>query len=143
MWTALEAIIRAHHWTPLELFVLLLVLGFIGIMVVDVIVDLLATRRLRIWRRRRSIQRLSGGPTYADPGRMHRETAREVDRLDARVPAPHSPVPLAGPAARAGGVSRSRPAATRVAPGAGRAAGYGTGTSLVFPGHADPKKRRN
>jgi len=67
---------------------------------------------------------------YADVGRMHREVDREVERLAARVPAPESPTPTAGPASRARGPYRSRTAAPRLG-AADRQSDYGAGTSLV------------
>ena len=120
-------------------------------------------RLLRVRWQRRAITSLQGGSRYADPGRLHRETMLEVDRLARRLPPPQPPRQVAGPAVGAGAGDRSPAAPTRVdhtatqpprtpwpsnvcgslstgdghseatSPQLDRKAEYGRGTTLVFP----------
>ncbi|OFW37682.1 MAG: hypothetical protein A3J29_06315 [Acidobacteria bacterium RIFCSPLOWO2_12_FULL_67_14b] len=153
-----QSLVRAHAWTPVETVVALLAgsvsLSIVAAFVADWIVDGLAA--VRRWRCRREVRRgFQGGLSrYADPGRMHRETAHHVQRLAARPPAADAGADrrvdadgvgdAAGvhgdragrPAAGRGHLGARGPAVSRPASGLARdrrAGGYGAGTTLVFP----------
>lgn len=66
------------------------------------------------WRVRHDVA--TGGFTYADPARVHRETQREVGRLADRLSAPESQLPTARPEARRRVGDRSEAAGDRVGP---------------------------
>ena len=130
MWTTAETLIRAHTWSPLELFALLMVLGCLAIVAVDMVFDGLDALGAW-WQRRRMRGFLTGGTHgYADSGRRHRETAREVARLAARVPDSQPAVPVAGPTTGHGSLRRSHTTTAGVA-APDRATDYGRSVVLV------------
>lgn len=155
---------RMHQWTILEgsvLFVALICLFYLLVTLVEAVFD----RCLAAWKRR-AIQRVAQGGVhgYADPARVHRETAREVDRLANGVSGPQHRSSVAELATRQGSAHRFRTSAEGVGPTdvasdpnppptpserhvggdcLDQTAGYGTSTTLVFPASAHPAKRVN
>jgi hypothetical protein len=109
-------------------FVCALVLVFMSAWIVFAVID-----RIVDW----AFARVERDPypeefLYADPGRMHREVDREVERLSHWVPPAQPPTPTAGTTTGAGAPHRSRTAAPRLG-ATDRQSDYGEGTSLVGP----------
>jgi hypothetical protein len=123
-------------------FVLALVLVFMSAWVVFAVID-----RIVDW----AFKRGERDPypeefLYADPGRMHREVDRELERLAHRVSPAQSPTPTAGTATGTGTPHRSRTTKTSVgfittySGDFDRQSDYGEGTSLVGPARVEGKR---
>lgn len=85
MITLFEWAIRVQQWTPLELAVVGLVVLLLAGLAIDFAVEAI-WKALRARWRLRAVRRLQGGPTHADPARIHRETALELERLARTAP---------------------------------------------------------
>lgn len=105
-----QVLIRAREWTPHEMVVLLVLACVLLSVAASYLADGLfaGVAAVRRWRCRREVRRGEGGLSrYADPARIHRETAHHVDRLAAR------------PAAADAGADRRLGAAGVVGPDSG------------------------
>ncbi len=66
-------------WNTVSQSLAYVVLLVVALMVMELVFA--GARRVRARWRQRAARRLQGGPTNADPARIYRETAREVERL--------------------------------------------------------------